>query len=74
MPGAIRLSICWLLILSLQGCAVQTVKPWERGELATPEMAWEPDAGLADYREHARFSKEAAFGLLGDTGGGCGCN
>lgn len=56
------------------GCALQEVKPWERGTLAEPEMAWEPDPLLASYRRHIEFSKEAASGGPSLGGGGCGCN
>ncbi len=75
MSGARKFAACCLLSSSvLGGCAIEPVKAWERGQLAEPEMAWAVDPGLADYRRHARFSKEAAFGQIGDLGGGCGCN
>lgn len=61
-----------LLALVTGGCA--TVQPWERGDLARPEMAFEPDAQLATYRRHVEFSKEAASGGPALSGGGCGCN
>lgn len=56
------------------GCAVNKVEPWERGDLARPEMAWEPDPQLSAYRSHAYFSKEASSGGATVGGGGCGCN
>ncbi len=62
-----------LLCLS-SGCAVKEVKAWERGYLAQPEMAAEPDPLAGEYREHVYFSKEAAFGGATVGGGGCGCN
>ncbi len=61
-----------LLLLALTGCV--PVKAWERGDLARPEMAFEPDPMLAGYRRHVEFSKEAASGGPVLSGGGCGCN
>lgn len=64
-----------LLLISLgSGCAIQKVQPWERGDLARPEMAWEPDPLNAAYRSHVYFSKEASSGGATAGGGGCGCN
>ena len=65
----------WLLLagaLLLAGCG--TVSPWQRGELARPTMAWEPDVLRAGLGNHVYFSKEASSGRAGLGGGGCGCN
>ncbi len=59
-----------LVILS----ACTPVKPWQRGNLALPQMALEVDAQEAALRQHTFFSKEAASGGYGGGGGGCGCN
>ena len=56
----------------LQGC--ETVKPWHRGNLAKPEMAWSPDPLESTLRKHIYFSKEASSGGGSAAGGGCGCN
>ncbi|MES0874921.1 DUF4266 domain-containing protein [Sinimarinibacterium thermocellulolyticum] len=61
-----------LAALLLSACA--TVQPWQRGDLARNEMAFEPDPLLASYRRHVEFSKEAASGGATLSGGGCGCN
>lgn len=61
------------LVLGLSACAAAP-KAWERGRLARPEMAWEPDALTATYRDQVYFSKEAASGGATVGGGGCGCN
>jgi len=61
-------------LLLLGGCASTTVQPWQRGQLAQPVMAWEPDPLLAGYRQHVQYSKEAASGGATLGGGGCGCN
>lgn len=54
--------------------ANDSVKPWERGYLAKPEMAWQPDSLQSDFLNHAYTSKEAASGGDKTAGGGCGCN
>jgi hypothetical protein len=57
----------------LTGC-VTGVRPWERELLARRDMAWDPDPLEAQRRNHVYWSKEAALGGGGSTGGGCGCN
>lgn len=68
-----RLVTSFGLCAALGGCSLAAVSPWERGELASPEMAWEPDPLLAGYRRHTQLSKEAASGSTTLGGGGCGC-
>lgn len=68
---------CFFGVIALalsSGCAVKEVKAWERGYLAQPEMAADPEPLASEYREHVYFSKEAAFGGATVGGGGCGCN
>ncbi|MBD2858878.1 DUF4266 domain-containing protein [Spongiibacter sp. KMU-158] len=62
------------MALGLQACGITEVKPWERGYLARPEMAWDPDAQTAAQRSHVYFSKETSNGGATAGGGGCGCN
>lgn len=62
-----------LAVALLAGCGAAP-KAWERGTLAAPEMALEPDALLADYRDHVHGSKEQATGGASAGGGGCGCS
>jgi len=66
----------WIVVclLLLSGCAVQPVQPWQRGRLAEPRMAFEPDPLTASYRAHVQFSKEGSSARLSAAGGGCGCN
>jgi hypothetical protein len=61
-----------LCVIFLAGCT--TVAPWERGDLAKPQMALDPSPVRSALRIHKFTSREAASG--GDTavGGGCGCN
>ena len=61
-----------LSLIVLSGC--QQVRPWERGLLAKPEMAWDSDPLGALLQDHIFFSKEASSGGNTAAGGGCGCN
>ena len=54
------------------GCAGP--KPWEKGDLARPEMAMGGDPLDKHFSEHIYGSKQAASGGYGVGGGGCGCN
>lgn len=63
-----------MLLLALMSAGCATVQPWQRGDLARAEMAFEPDPVLSAYRRHTEFSKEAASGGASLGGGGCGCN
>lgn len=63
------------MVLSVTACAgLQQVQPWEKGNLAKPEMTFEGDALDNAFTEHTYFSKEGASGGGGVGGGGCGCN
>jgi hypothetical protein len=59
-------------LLALAGCA--TVQPWEKGNLAKPEMTFGGDKLETRYADHLYTSREAASGGAGVGGGGCGCN
>jgi hypothetical protein len=62
-------------LLLLTSCAgIQEVKPWEKGNLAKPEMTFEGDQLDNAFTEHIYSSKEGASGGAGVGGGGCGCN
>lgn len=56
----------------LSACA--PVQPWERGDLAKPHMALDPDPRLSALRAHVFTSREAASGGASAQGGGCGCD
>lgn len=64
-----------VMLLSLSvlvsGCA--PVAPWERGNLAKPHMALEPNPALRTLRVHTYMSREAAPAGGPAAGGGCGC-
>ena len=63
-----------LLALLANGCSMEKVHPWEREDLARPEMSAEPDFLESAMRDHTYVSKEAASGGSALAGGGCGCN
>lgn len=70
-----RLLAAIALLGSLSACSlIQPVQPWEKGNLAKPEMIFDEDTLDAAFVEHTYSSKEAAFGGAGVGGGGCGCN
>jgi hypothetical protein len=68
----------WLavvIVVLLSGCAsMQPPKPWEKGQLAKPEMQFDADPINARLADHIYTSKEAGSGGYGVGGGGCGCN
>lgn len=69
--------ITWLGLLApvfLGACAFSPPAPWERGDLARPEMALQADTLEARIQQHLYSSKENASGGASIGGGGCGCN
>ncbi len=63
-----------LVALSLTGCAMEKVAPWQRGNLAKRVMVRDATAAQAALEQHAYSSKEATAGGYGIGAGGCGCN
>jgi len=61
----------FFLGLGVSGCA--EVAPWQRGNLAKPQMALEPYPMQSSFRGHIYGSREAASGVGSSEGGGCGC-
>ena len=57
--------------LVLPACA--DVQPWERGNLAKPQMALDPYPLQSELRGHSYGAREAAGAGNVGTGGGCGC-
>ena len=60
------------LRIGLMGC--ETVQPWQKGNLAKEDMAFDPDPLQTRFAEHTYHSKEGATGGTSVGGGGCGCN
>ena len=64
-----------LIAIVVSGCAsLNIVQPWEKGNLAKPEMTFDSDRADSAFSEHIYGSKEAASGGATVGGGGCGCN
>lgn len=61
-------------VASLVGCSFAPPQPWEKGQLARPEMTMAADPLDERFVQHIYSSKEAASGGYGVGGGGCGCN
>lgn len=69
------LAACALVATAaIGGCAEAPPQPWERGNLARPEMTMGGDALDQRFVQHIYGSKENASGGYGVGGGGCGCN
>ena len=64
----------FIILCSVVLSACSTVRPWERGDLAKQEMAWQPDPMESQLLDHIYFAKEASSGGGQASGGGCGCN
>lgn len=70
-----RTLLAVLIFGVLGGCATfEPPKPWEKGQLAKPEMQFDYDRLDARAQVHVYTSKEGASGGYGVGGGGCGCN
>jgi hypothetical protein len=68
-------SSCVVVALVLCGCAsINPPQPWEKGDLAKPQMQLDAEPLQAKATQHIYQSKEAAGGGYGVGGGGCGCN
>jgi len=71
----LRSCLTLLALAATAGCTlIRPVQPWEKGDLARPEMSFETDRLDSAFTEHTYSSKEAASGGTGVGGGGCGCN
>ncbi len=64
--------ILFIMVLTMSACTA--VAPWQRGTLAKPEMQLNADSMNQNLADHVYFSREAANGGRGFSGGGCGCN
>lgn len=61
-----------ILSIVLTGCA--NVAPWERGNLAQPQMELDPYPLQSEIQSHNYSSREAAPSHKSSSGGGgCGC-
>jgi len=62
-----------VIVFTLLNTSCSLVQPWERGNLAKPQMALEPEPSQSVLRAHNYGSREAAAGGNAPQGGGCGC-
>lgn len=70
----IKLAVsCSIFGLAALGSGCANVQPWERGNLAKPQMALDPYPLQSALRAHNYGSREAASGSNAAQGGGCGC-
>ncbi|WP_395703206.1 DUF4266 domain-containing protein [Aquabacterium sp.] len=67
-----RLLIPVVLAPVLLGACAE-VAPWQRGTLAKPQMAVDPQPAQSALRAHVQASREAAGRNNPAEGGGCGC-
>lgn len=75
LRNALMALTCAALLGGTAGCSTApSVRAWQKGYLARPDMAMEGNALEAKFADHTYFSKEAASGGSGVAGGGCGCN
>lgn len=75
MKKALSMLLVAVALSALSGCAGFTpVSPWEKGNLAKPEMTFEGDPLDQRFVQHTYGSKENSSGGYGVGGGGCGCN
>lgn len=72
--GALVCSMWAVACAAASGCALKPPAAWERGHLARPDMALQPDPLEARLQQHLYSSKENATGGSSIGGGGCGCN
>jgi len=63
-----------LICLLNTACSTSTVQPWQKQDLARPEMNDKNTAVESGFEDHFYFSKEGSAGGRGFSGGGCGCN
>jgi hypothetical protein len=64
-----------LCVVALGGCsAFSPPQPWQKGNLAKPDMSMGGDPLDERFVQHIYSSKENASGGYGVGGGGCGCN
>jgi len=68
-----RVMAAAVLAAALGGCALPPVQPWEKGDLARPEMGFGAARLESAYADHVHESREAAAGGASVGGGGCGC-
>lgn len=73
--GRLRVIALVLPMLLLSACvAFSPPQPWQKGDLARPEMRIGAEALAERNARHIHTSRETASGGQGVGAGGCGCN
>lgn len=68
----IAIAVAFTLWFGVTGCV--HVAPWERGNLAKPQMDIDPNPLQTEMQSHNYSSREAAPSHKSSAGGGgCGC-
>lgn len=63
-----------ILVLSMMLAGCVNIAPWERGNLAKPQMELDPHPLQSEIQSHNYSSREAAPSHKSSSGGGgCGC-
>jgi hypothetical protein len=70
--SALAFATAVLMMRYVVGCA--TVQPYEREQLARPDMQFGGAEALHGAEAHATDVREGAAGGFESAGGGCGCN
>lgn len=71
----VRLACIASIGIASAGCSsIKPVQPWEKGNLAKPEMTFTSNSLEAKFSAHVYDSREGASGGSSVGGGGCGCN
>jgi len=68
------LILALLILTCLSACSIEPVRPWQKQDLARPEMQFNATSTQPAFEQHFYFSKEGSSGGKGFSGGGCGCN
>ena len=63
-----------LLLVAFAAAGCTPVAPYQRAQLARPDMAFDASPGNMRALEKTYGAKEAASGGASVGGGGCGCN
>jgi len=63
-----------VLIATMVLPACQTIRPWQREQLAKAPMTFDADPLENQLEQHFLQYRESATGGFGGSGGGCGCN
>jgi hypothetical protein len=64
--------LCISAVPGFTGCA--PIQPWERGNLAKPQIALDPYPLQTAVSQHNYSSREVISAENNAQGGGCGCN